>query len=84
MAWSRAHKENRRLSGSLREVDGIVKRIEQISGKEIPELFDDIRDHWDGENANAFYRKGMVLAERMKHTATDLRADAERLRESSE
>ena len=62
------------------ELDNIANNLNTISSKDLPNILDQLRGDWKGDNADRYIGKGFVLTENMQKTVTSIRQAAATIR----
>lgn len=62
------------------ELDNIANNLGTISSKDLPDILDQLRGDWKGDNADKYIGKGFVLTENMQKTADAIRQTAATIR----
>lgn len=69
-----------RAARQANELDNIANNLSTISGKDFPDILNQLGGDWKGDNADKYIRKGFALTENMQKTVVSLRQTANTIR----
>ena len=66
------------------ELDRLARTIEQSHAQEYQAVLNRIQSNWQGDNAEAYYRKAIKLIDELKNNATNLKKTSRAIRTIAE